>query len=102
MTEPQQEEKWFLPFFPIENDYYDEIEKKIPEIKIKCCQLKLTQPILHENKIWEIVNIMALCNPRLRSFLILDKNTGRKKTIIYPRNFEFKINSDGCIIFQDE
>jgi hypothetical protein len=80
-------------------------------IKIKCSQLKISQRIVYNNKVWEIKNFNKLTSKTLISFICMQipseeicfdiafaENYNFKKEFIFPKEFIFEINKNGYII----
>ena len=73
------------------------IQKVVPK-KIKCSQLKKSQYVDYNDKIWEIINFTNIPSKNKCSFIVFDHYTELKKEFIFPKTFIFEINENGYII----
>lgn len=66
--------------------------------KIECRQLKNSQLVDYNDKIWEITSFTNIPNRNKCSFVLFYYSTKLKKEFVFPKKTVFKINEYGYVV----
>jgi len=66
--------------------------------KIECRQLKNSQLVDYNDKIWEITSFTNIPNRNKCSFILFYHSAKLKKEFVFPKKTVFKINEYGYVV----
>ena len=66
--------------------------------KIECRQLKNSQLVDYNDKIWEIASFTNISNRNKCSFVLFHHSTKLKKEFVFPKKTVFEINEYGYVV----